>query len=200
MTTKVERLQPLTHFSQLQINCSIEYLDDSMRERTLDEALGLVMHVSHKQGEDCYRLCGHFFTSDQYVRQYAVSGEYQYLDLVINCRFGSITTPLCVLQNQIARSQFAELLPMGRGGRNITASQRWTLETPVCMARLPEQEEKGVIHTLNIHVERRRQDFFMRQIELYLPCELCDEWFQKAVLLQRQYEAGLTATAMVTEK
>jgi hypothetical protein len=192
---KTPRLEPLSRFEDLVFQCSFTFLNEKWQERSTDECFGTELEVAAVEDGAMYRLTGKFFSDEPSVRRYSLSGsgEYHYLDFAIDCRIGRHTIAFATLPRVLERKQLTELLPMGKSHRRdapSSAPQSWRLEVGALeLVRLHDSDEQ---YPFIVVVERRRQDFYVRRLELLLPRDVCHQWFDKAVRLLRQDEAGVT--------
>jgi hypothetical protein len=83
-----------------------------------------------------------------------------------------------------------ELLPIGDRHDSL-AKQQWVLESNAEMGFDAESDD---CYPFKISVERSKQhgnSFYVKRVEIELPRDKCDAWFEYATRLMRQNMAGL---------
>ncbi len=192
-------------FRDLTFFGNFTFLDELYRVRSTDDACmeaKLRVVVSATDNEevppggiqppepDTYRLVGKFMGDERLTSTRALTGDC-HLDFVVGCNIQDTLFLLCGVPQVLRGEALKDLLPLGK---RRCAQTSWTLEAQVEMLHLPESDET---FPMKIHIERRQQHFFVRRVELELPSQVCQSWWEQTCLMLRQCEAGITDTSPV---
>lgn len=193
---KVARLEPLTRFQDLVLLGSFTFLNELLQERTIDTGMDTRLRVTptiNAQGDPMYRLVGKFMNDERLLKTRAITGQ-DNLDFLLACNVADRAFLMAGVPDIIMGQQFKDLLPLGErsGGQ-----QRWTLETGV---EVINQADSSTLYPLKLHMEKKHQYFYVRQVELYFPRAVCDAWFEETALFLRQGDAGIkSGTAVIAD-
>jgi hypothetical protein len=180
--------KPLTRFEDLTFVGQLTFVNDEGHERASNSQLSVRMQAFQAEGER-YRVVAKIAREDRTIRDFKLAPR-ESVELVLHYRVGERGALfLCESTRNIG---FASL-PFGERSPTpapIGVTRQWQLEGEVEMTN-DVSAALDETYTTRLTVERRGPDFYIRLVEIWLPRDACERWFEQCVRAERQLFSGV---------
>ena len=169
---ETNRIPLVKNFTDLAFSCYINYTNEQYQFRSSNESNIRKMYSVKK--DDMYILnCVFDHHYQGFIKDYVVTGEYNF-NIYVQC---SGKTMNCALLKSIIseKEELKELVNNNKTSKNNSDSEFVELKMKIYTFNADDD----ILHHASFFFKKSRYGLIPARVEISLPCDLCDKWYER---------------------